>query len=173
MRTTKMITFSEYLTFMSKIINPIIDLVLIAALVIIIIAIIITELMKAFNPTIDTSEQAVEHIVSKLKNYEPNEEEEQYDVPETNVFLFLFMPIIGVAVVLAVIRPLFPIFGDKLIDFIMKYYIEVLPYFAIFVGLYYLGSVFIRLGIWGAYKFGELLEVTVKIIKKEIKEDES
>ena len=148
-----MSNLSEFLTYFTGVITSVTNYALFTVLVVIIGAIIITELIKKFNPEIDTTEQAIKHIATKIKE-EENEETEEDDDPifdEHNPYLiFLLYPIIGVFSIIAILLPLFPIFTAGLLDLVIKYYISVLPYFAMFVALYMCGFMFSRLLLWGA-----------------------
>ena len=171
-----MSNFTEFLTIVSGYLNTVLNYALFIILVVIIGAIIITELIKTFNPEIDTTEQAIKHIATKLKEEykEEEENEEEYNTifDEYNTWLvFLLYPMIGVFFILAVILPLFPTYTAGLLDQVIKYYISVLPYFAMFVALSMGGLMFSRLLLWGARKTFDLATSTMKIIKEE-KEDE-
>ena len=172
-----MSNLSEFLTYFTGVITSVTNYALIIALMVIIGAIIITELIKKFNPEIDTTEQAIKHIATKLKeehDKEEEENEEEYNTifDEYNTWLvFLLYPMIGVFFILAVILPLFPTYTAGLLDLVIKYYISVLPYFAMFVALSMGGLMFSRLLLWGARKTIDLATSTMKIIKEK-KEDE-
>jgi len=166
-----MSNLSEFLTYFTGVITSVTNYALIIALMVIIGAIIITELIKKFNPEIDTTEQAIKHLISKTKEEykEEEENEEEYNTifDEYNTWLvFLLYPMIGVFFILAVILPLFPTYTAGLLDLVIKYYISVLPYFAMFVALSMGGLMFSRVTLWGARKTIDLATSTMKIIKE-------
>jgi len=171
-----MSNLSEFLTIFSGYLNTVLNYALFIILVVIIGAIIITELIKKFNPEIETTEQAIKHIATKLKEEykEEEENEEEYNTifDEYNTWLvFLLYPMIGVFFILAVILPLFPTYTAGLLDLVIKYYLSVLPYFAMFVALSMGGLMFSRLLLWGARKTIDLATSTMKIIKEEKNHD--
>jgi len=166
-----MSNLSEFVTIFSGFLNPIINITLTLGFIVIVMFIAITELMKAFNPEIDTTEQAIKHIATKIReNHDEEEEnEEEYNTifDEYNTWLvFLLYPIIGVFSIIAILLPLFPIFTAGLLDLVIKYYISVLPYFAMFVALSMGGLMLSRVTLWGARKTIDLVTSTMKIIKE-------
>ena len=170
-----MSNLSEFLTIFSGFLNPIINITLTLGFIVIVMFIAITELMKAFNPEIDTTEQAIKHIAIKLKEECKEEENEEEDDPifdaHSPYLVFLLYPMIGVFIIIALLLPLFPTYTAGVLDIVIKYYIEVLPYFAMFVALSMGGLMFSRLLLWGARKTIDLATSTMKIIKEK-KEDE-
>ena len=171
-----MSNFTEFVTIVSGILNTVVDCTLVLCFGVIVIAIVITELIKVFNPNIETSKQALEYIVAEIKeegNDEEESEEEDNPIFDRNspYLVFLLMPMIGAFVIIAILTPLFPVHAAEWLDIVIKYYISVLPYFAILVALYFLGLMSSRVIIWGARKTFDLATSTMKIIKEE-KEDE-
>ena len=167
---------SQFLTVFTEVTASFLNIILGIGAVIIIASVVITELMKFFNPNIETTEQAIKHIATKIKQPKKEEEiEEEEDsgfvMPHPYVF-FMLMPMIGVFFIIAVLKPLFPIFTGVLLDTVIKYYVLVLPYFAIFVALYMLGETGTRIFIWLARKTCELATSTLKIIKEKTENDE-
>ena len=171
-----MSNLSMFLTFLSEVTTSVLNFTLATGFVIIVFFVTITELMKAFNPNIETTEQAIKHITTKIKEKHDEEEEneEEYNTifDEYNTWLvFLLYPIIGVFSIIAILLPLFPIFTAGLLDLVIKYYISVLPYFAMFVALYMGGLMFSRILIWGARKTYELIIMTIIIVIEEKNHD--
>ena len=166
---------SPFLTVFTEVTASFLNIILGISVVIIIASVVITELMKFFNPNIETTEQAIKHIATKIKQQEKEWESEEiepqvFNMPHPYVF-FLLMPILGVFFIIAVLKPLFPIFTGVLLDTVIKYYVSVLPYFAIFVALYMIGETGTRIFIWLARKTCEMATSTLKIIKEK-KENE-
>jgi len=172
-----MSNLSMFLTFLSEVVTSVLNFTLATGFVIIVFFVTITELMKAFNPNIETTEQAIKHITTKLNEEYDEEEDEKEDDDNPILYknspflMFLLYPIIGTFVIIAFLQPLFPTYTAGLLDQVIKYYISVLPYFAMFVALSMGGLMFSRLLLWGARKTFDLATSTMKIIKEE-KEDE-
>ena len=169
-----MSNLSEFLTYFTGVITSVTNYALIIALMVIIGAIIITELIKKFNPEIDTTEQAIKHLISKTKEYDEEHTEENDDPvfdAHSPCLVFIFYPVIGTFIIIAILQPLFPTYTAGVLDIVIKYYISVLPYFGIVIALYLIGLMFSRLLLWGARKTIDLATSTMKIIKEK-KEDE-
>ena len=175
-----MSNLSMFLTVLSEVVTSVLNFTLATGFVIIVFFVTITELMKAFNPNIETTEQAIKHIATKIKQPKKEEEiEEEEDsgfvMPHPYVF-FMLMPMIGVFFIIAILKPLFPIFTGVLLDTVIKYYVLVLPYFAVFVALYICGETVTRSFMWLARRTYELAASTIQIInekkEKEINENE-
>ena len=164
-----MSNLSEFLTYFTGVITSVTNYALFTVLVVIIGAIIITELIKKFNPEIDTTEQAIKHLISKTKEYDEEHTEEEDDPifdAHSPYLVFLLYPMIGVFIIIALLLPLFPTYTAGVLDIVIKYYISVLPYFAIVIALYGIGLMFSRLLLWGARKTLDLATSTMKIIKE-------
>ena len=164
-----MSNLSEFLTYFTGVITSVTNYALIIALMVIIWAIIITELIKKFNPEIDTTEQAINHLISKTKEYDEEHTEEEDDPifdAHSPYLVFVIYPIFGVFIIIALLLPLFPTYTAGVLDIVIKYYISVLPYFAIVIALYGIGLMFSRLLLWGARKTLDLATSTMKIIKE-------
>ena len=167
-----MSNLSMFLTFLSEVVTSVLNFTLATGFVIIVFFVTITELMKAFNPNIETTEQAIKHITTKLNEEYDEEEDEKEDDDNPILYknspflMFLLYPIIGTFVIIAFLLPLFPTYTAGVLDIVIKYYISVLPYFAIVIALYGIGLMFSRLLLWGARKAIDLVTSTMKIIKE-------
>ena len=176
-----MSNLSMFLTFLSEVVTSVLNFTLAIGFVIIVFFVTITELMKAFNPNIETTAQAIKHITTKLnEEYDEEEEKEDDDNPilykNSPFLMFLLYPIIGTFVIIAFLQPLFPTYMAGVLDIVNKYYVSVLPYFAIVIGLCGIGLASSMLVMWLARRTYELAASTIQIINekkdKEINENE-
>ena len=177
-----MSNLSMFLTFLSEVVTSVLNFTLATGFVIIVFFVTITELMKAFNPNIETTEQAIKHITTKLNEEYDEEEDEKEDDDNPILYknspflMFLLYPIIGTFVIIAFLQPLFPTYTAGVLDIVNKYYVSVLPYFAIVIGLCGIGLASSMLVMWLARRTYELAASTIQIInekkEKEINENE-
>ena len=164
-----MSNLSMFLTYLFGITNTVVNITLTLGFIVIVMFIAITELIKKFNPEIDTTEQAINHLISKTKEYDEEHTEEEDDPifdAHSPYLVFVIYPIFGVFIIIALLLPLFPTYTAGVLDIVIKYYISVLPYFAIVIALYGIGLMFSRLLLWGARKTIDLATSTMKIIKE-------
>ena len=168
-----MSNLSAFLTYFTAVASSVIDYALIIALVVILGVIIITGLIKDFNPEIDTTEQAIKYLISETeKELEEDSTTNDLSFIEDlmdkmrgfHIFNLLLMPIFGMGLVLMFYQ-WFP--RPAMIDSIITHYIPALPYIAMFCALYLLGEIGITAILGLIMKTGELITATKKIIKEE------
>jgi len=164
-----MSNLTEFFTAFFGFINPMIDYMFICGAIIIIGAVILIELIKTFNPDINTPREAVEYLTQKIEEQENTDEPEPFIFSEIfklkNKFDLLLMPLFGSMVVLAV-TGIFTSYRPMMLEIIENYYIPVLTYIAVFVALYTVGAHSVSSFLWFIDKAIEIFGSIVKIIKE-------
>ena len=152
--------------------NSMLDYLIICGAIIIIGAVILIELIKTFNPNINTPKEAVEHIITKIDETENTHEPTKLTFSEIfelkNKLDLLLMPLFGAILVLWV-SEIFPSYKIRMLEIISTYYISALIYIAVFVSLYTIGTAFVRSILWFVDKAIELFSSIVKIVKEQKK----
>ena len=164
-----MSNLTEFFTTFFEFFDVMLDYLFIVGAIIIIGAVILIELIKTFNPEINTPREAVEYIIKKLEEQENTDEPEPFIFSEIfklkNKFDLLLMPLFGSMVVLAVTE-IFTGYRPMMLEMLSTYYIPVLTYIAVFVALYTVGAHSVSSFLWFIDKAIEIFGSIVKIIKE-------
>ena len=173
------LTLTNFVTYFTEVLTMILNGIGIIFLVVTITSITVIELMKAYNPNISTTKEAIDHIITNLK------ESEEKPVPlDDAVFEYMgqmfkdtrldlmIVPMIGLMTVMIIGDYLFPHLMVGWLETAMTYYISVVPYITYFVMLYMLGIMTITAARVIGGKTVELISVIADKIKETEKENE-
>ena len=168
---------TEFVTYFTSLSNTILNYAIIAVFATIILLITVTELMKTFNPNINTTKEAIEHIVTHIKEEEEtidNDENVERDIIQTLKFYkldFIVVPMLGLFSIITIGVVLFPEISARGLETAMTYYIPITPYIAFFVMLYIFGVMtFLIVKVVGRKTF-ELISVISEKYKETVKEN--
>jgi len=170
---------TEFITYFTSLSNTILNYAIIAIFATIILLITVTELMKAFNPNIATTKEAIDHIVTKLKEDEDKEHDSSdlvdltyigQALKETKLDLML-VPMFGLLIVMTIGDTLFPQISARWLETAMINYVPIVPYIFCFVILYMVGVMAILIFKVIGIKTFELFSVLAVKYKELVKEE--
>ena len=172
------LTLTNFVTYLIEILTMILNGIITMFLAVTITSVTVIELMKAYNPNISTTKEAIDHIATNLKESEekttPSDEEIFTVVGQTfkdTKLDFLIVPMIGLMAIMIIGETLFPYLMVGWLENIMTYYISVIPYIGYFVVLYMVGIMAISVARVIGGKTVELISVILEKIKETEKEE--
>jgi len=171
---------TDFIAYFTSISNTILNYTITAIFATIILLITVTELMKTFNPNIATTKEAIDHIVTKLKEDEGKEHDSSDLVGLTYIgqalketrLDFMLVPMFGLLIVMTIGDTLFPQISARWLETAMTYYVPIVPYIFCFAILYMVGvAAILTFKAFGLKTF-ELIIILSDKIKETVKEEQ-